>query len=227
MAADKSRRKEMKTRRLCLREWVVCTQVCASVCVCVRWFAPASLGGNICCRVSEATCRPPSGLTGLSCAAWSCSRMMCTRRNSCLLGQRRGRSLFARREERTEWVVMPIGVLQCDFTIWKRGKIVTRNVTKSSSDPRRRRREDINMHSDYQQLIWRSISFLGAEISQRPPDVSPPHRVHGSQRMYPSDCRVPLTSPSSATIWFTVVGLECDVWIIMTCSWGVCLGGLS
>ena len=77
IAADKSRHKETNTRRLCLCAgmWMshmhtsMCNdKMCVCVCVCVCVSAPASLGGNICCRVSEATCLTPS------CSRWPAGR---------------------------------------------------------------------------------------------------------------------------------------------------------
>lgn len=62
ITADKSRRKEMNIRRLCLCAgmWMSHMYVQMTKCVCMCAPAPASPGGNICCRVSEATCRTPS-----------------------------------------------------------------------------------------------------------------------------------------------------------------------
>ncbi len=102
ITADKKHHKEMNTRRLCLWKcgmWMshIYTRMCKRqnvlVCVCVCVSAPASLRGNICCRVSEATCPSPScsrRLTGLQnwstvCTSQSCSRKIRMWRNSCLI----------------------------------------------------------------------------------------------------------------------------------------------
>lgn len=100
ITADKTHHNEMNTRRLFLWKcgmWMshIYTRMCKRqnvlVCVCVS--APASLGGNICCRVSEATCPSPScsrRLTSLQnwstvCTSQSCSRKIRMWRNSCLI----------------------------------------------------------------------------------------------------------------------------------------------